>query len=272
MSTLETDNPTWRGRLATGTAGAALAASVLALGAGPAAAQTTTTEASTTTESTVASESTTTTEDTTTTEATTSSTDTTSTTESTTSSTTSTTVVAPGSPVGLTATASADQTDVNLSWSAPATGPAPEAYRVRRNGITIRDDLGRTTFVDRDVDPGTYTYTVLAIGDDGELSEPSNSATITVGPLDITAFTVTRQPTSVLVSFSANKCVTFRIRAISDGVDDPDPVTGPAAGCIDSDSVRVNGLDADTDYQVNLVVTAEGEDPVSRMRQAPAPG
>ncbi len=179
-------------------------------------------------------------------------------------------MVAPGSPVGLTATASADQTDVNLSWSAPATGPAPEAYRVRRNGITIRDDLGRTTFVDRDVDPGTYTYTVLAIGDDGELSEPSNSATITVGPLDITAFTVTRQPTSVLVSFSANKCVTYRIRAISDGVADPDPVTGPAADCADSDSVRINGLDADTDYQVNLVVNADG-DSVSRVRQAPAP-
>jgi len=227
---------------------------------------------STTEPSSTTSESTTTTEATTTSEATTSSTDTTSTTESTTSSTTSTTVVTPDSPVGLTATASADQTDISLSWSAPPTGPTPDGYRVRRNGITIRDNLSRTTFVDRDVEPGTYTYTIVAIGDDGELSQPSNSATITVGPLDITAFTVTRQPTSVLVSFSANKCVTYRIRAISDGVDDPDPVTGPAADCIDSDSVRINGLDADTDYQINLVVNAEGESPVSRVRQAPAPG
>lgn len=179
---------------------------------------------------------------------------------------------APGRPTNLSATASADQTEVQLSWSAPAAGPEPAGYQVRRNGTAIRDDLGRTSFVDRNLDPGTYTYTVRSIGEDGALSQASNSATITVGPLDVTAFTVTRQPTSVLVTFSANKCITYRIRATADGVDDPDPVIGPSGGCTDSDSVRINGLEPDTDYQINLVVSAEGESPVSRVRQAPAPG
>ncbi len=215
-----------------------------------------------------------TTESTTTTTGSTSSTgDTTSSTGGTTSSSTSTTAAGPNRPTGLTATASADETEIQLSWSAPATGPDPAGYQVRRNGVTIRDDLTATTFVDRNVAPGTYTYAVRAIGDDGSLSPPSNSATITVGPLDVTAFTVNRQPTRVSVSFSANKCVTYRIRAVSadPGVPSPAPETGPAAGCVDSASVIIGGLDAGTDYQVNLVVTAEGEDPVSRVRPAPAP-
>ena len=237
-----------------------------------AASTTSTTEASS---STTESSTTSTTEQessTTTTDETTTSSSSTSTT-STTSTTTTTTLVDPvGPPTDLEATVGNDDTSVRLEWAAPASGPDPVGYRLLRNGTVLRDDLAanRRTFTDRSLAPGTYTYSVRALGEGDQVS-PGVSATVTVGPLAITSFTVSRtEPERVSVSFSANKCVSYRISAVSGG-EDPSPAIGPdGGGCTDSTSVILSPLEADTDYQINLTVI-DGDDRVTDFKTAPAP-
>jgi tRNA A-37 threonylcarbamoyl transferase component Bud32 len=221
------------------------------------------------------SESTTTTEESTTTEEATTTSQSTTTTSASTTTQASTTTVATGpprAPTGLTAAVAANGSDVQLSWNAPAAGPEPAGYVVLRNGSAIRNNLARTTFVDRNLDARTYTYTVRAIGDDGSLSPTSNSATVTVGPVAITAFSVNRSSGErVSVSFSANRCVTYRISVVSAGGNgDPAPVIGPDAGCTDARSVIIGELDPTTDYQVNLTVIHDDER-ASAFKEAPAP-
>ncbi len=191
------------------------------------------------------------------------------------SSSTSTTIDDPLQPPGsLSATAGADDTSVSLTWTAPETGPDPDGYRLTRNGTLLREvAANRTTFTDRNLDPGTYTYTVRAIDDDGG-SSTGTSATVTIGPLDITAFNVTRTAGErITASFSANKCVTsYTISAVPTGGGDGETVssTGPASGCVDSDSVMLGDLVPTTDYQVNVRVRLDGE-VASDFAAAPAP-
>ena len=165
-----------------------------------------------------------------------------------------------------------NDTDVQLSWSAPPSGPRPSGYVVLRNGSAIRNNLNRTTFADRGLDPRTYTYTVRAIGSDGSLSPASNSATVTVGPLEITSFTVTRNTAErVSVSFSANRCVTYRISAVSGRDDDPAPVTNQGGPCTDAESVILSPLDPRTGYQGQPDGERRRRAGHSDFRLAPAP-
>ncbi|MEM9566471.1 MAG: protein kinase [Actinomycetota bacterium] len=234
----------------------------------------TTSEGSTTSEASTSSTTETTTSTSSTTETTTS-TSSSSSSSSSTSSTTSTTIADPIQPPGsLSATAGADDTSVSLGWTAPASGPDPDGYRLTRNGTLLRELAGsRTTFTDRNLAPGTYTYTVRSLDDDGDASS-GTSATVTVGPLELTAFNVTRTVGErISASFSANKCVTsYTISAVPTGGGDGETVssTGPASGCVDSDSVILGGLVPTTDYQVNVRVRLDGE-VASDFAAAPAP-
>ena len=176
----------------------------------------------------------------------------------------------PEAPVGLTAAATSGS-DVELAWSAPSSGPRPVSYVVLRNGVRIREDVNRTSFADRGLNPGTYTYAVRAVGADGSPSTTSGSATVTVGPLEIMSFTATRtaeSPGLVSVSFSANHKVTYRIRAVSDdGENDPPVVTNQGGEPTDSASALLT-LDPATDYQVNLSITVDGEEATDFRRVA----
>ncbi len=232
---------------------------------------TTTSESSSTTEesTTTTEESTTTTEDTST-----SSSSSSSSSSSTSSSTTSTTIVdAIQPPASLSAAAGDDGTSVDLTWTPPASGPAPEGYRLFRNGSVLRQQLGagRTSFTDTNLDAGTYAYTIRAIGEDDELSS-GTSATISIGPLAINSFTVDRSdPERVTASFSTNKCVTaYTFSAVPTGGGATVSDTGPASGCVDSATAILGGLDETADYQVNIRVRVDQE-VESDFRQAPAP-
>jgi predicted phage tail protein len=91
---------------------------------------------------------------------------------------------APNAPTSLTATASG--TSIALAWKAPASGPTPASYNVKRELVlfgtsfsTISTVTG-TTFTDTGLASGeTYSYEVTAVNSVGE-SLPSNQASATI--------------------------------------------------------------------------------------------
>jgi hypothetical protein len=90
----------------------------------------------------------------------------------------------PSDPSGLTATAS--NSSVTLSWTGSTDNVGVTDYGVYRNGVaigTVQNADGSnnppTTFVDKNVPPGSYTYTVDAGDTVGNRSGLSNSASAT---------------------------------------------------------------------------------------------
>ena len=71
-----------------------------------------------------------------------------------------------------------DENDVLLTWGMPV-GSTNTGYNVYRDGNLIAEDLTTETYTDLDVLPGTYSYTVRAVYDEG-LSPESNEAIVTI--------------------------------------------------------------------------------------------
>ena len=87
-------------------------------------------------------------------------------------------LLAPTPPLNLVANA-VSSTQVDLSWTASTDNVGVAGYRVYRDGVEIATPTG-TSYTDRSVAAGTaYTYTVRAYDAAGNLSEPSNEATVT---------------------------------------------------------------------------------------------
>ncbi len=85
-------------------------------------------------------------------------------------------VTAPNAPTNLTATING--ADIDVSWTAPT--PAPNNYKLSRNGVVIYNTTSNTTYTDLGPWPNTYNYQVRAgYGIDG-YSHSSNIATVTV--------------------------------------------------------------------------------------------
>jgi len=62
---------------------------------------------------------------------------------------------------------------LTLSWQAPV-GLAVDHYEVVRDGVTLDDAIGSTSFRDTDVVPGgRYRYSVMAVDADGEVTSPA---------------------------------------------------------------------------------------------------
>ncbi|MBI9035234.1 MAG: T9SS type A sorting domain-containing protein [Bacteroidales bacterium] len=80
--------------------------------------------------------------------------------------------IAPAAPENLTATVNG--TMVDLSWDAPSTA-TPNAYNVYRNGVMVVENHPATSYSDILSVPGTFTYFVKAVYDEG-LSASSNDA------------------------------------------------------------------------------------------------
>lgn len=78
-------------------------------------------------------------------------------------------------PTNLTAVA--NDNDVTLNWTAPTTKDLL-GYNVYRNASMLTY-VTVTTYVDMDLNPGTYNYQVKAVYDEGT-SGPSNTATVTI--------------------------------------------------------------------------------------------
>jgi len=80
-------------------------------------------------------------------------------------------------PSGLTASVIAD--DVNLSWTASATGGrAINGYKAYRDGTEIAQTTG-TSYTDANLANGTFSYYVTALYDSGE-SLPTNTEAVTI--------------------------------------------------------------------------------------------
>jgi hypothetical protein len=118
-------------------------------------------------------------------------------------------------PVITTATAGVGGT-VSLSWSA-AVAPGVDAvqYYVTRDG----EDPGgtcaapavptaATSCVDKELEPGTYTYTVTAVWRSWSNTSTASAATVTIGPA--THFTISAATTTPAVSIADNLTITAK--------------------------------------------------------------
>lgn len=76
---------------------------------------------------------------------------------------------APGAPLNLVATVTGN--DVSLSWDAPSDG-TPTGYKIYRDNDVLVSEVAALSYIDTDVYPGTYSYSVKAIYGSG-LSQPA---------------------------------------------------------------------------------------------------
>jgi chitinase len=86
----------------------------------------------------------------------------------------------PSAPAGLTAVATGPAT-VSLSWGAAADNAGVTGYTIVRNGVAVATVPGaNTSYGDSSLVPGTsYSYQVTASDAAGNVSQPSNQATVT---------------------------------------------------------------------------------------------
>ncbi len=94
-------------------------------------------------------------------------------------------LIPPSDPTGLTAVVSNSNT-VTLNWTASTDNVGVTSYGVYRDGIAVTNVQNPdgsapapTTFVDKNIAPGTYTYTIDAADAIGNRSGVSNGATVT---------------------------------------------------------------------------------------------
>jgi chitodextrinase len=129
---------------------------------------------------------------------------------------------APSQPGTLTATA-ASATQVDLSWTASTDNVGVTGYAISRNGDPLTTTSGPgTTFTDATAAPNTsYTYSVRATDAAGNLSQPSDPATVTT-PAGASTFTFTPTDDAYVdqVSASTNFGSATRIASDHSPVDD----------------------------------------------------
>ena len=109
----------------------------------------------------------------------------------------------PATPTGLNASPTT-ATTVRLTWSEPATGPAPESWVVIRDGSEVATVEGTTTsYLDEELRPSqSYTYEVIASSGTSR-STPSTELVARTLPATPTALKATAQTTTtVLITWS----------------------------------------------------------------------
>ncbi len=216
-------------------------------------ATTSATTGSSTTAATTSSESTTTTASTTTTTEPT-------TTTSTTTTTTTTVVVGDLMPPEDVTAVLVDG-DVQLSWSAPSSGPAPTSYIIYRDGELL-DSATASPYVDAALAPGTYRYRVAAVGENATESDLSLPATVEIPepqPLTVTASALPSR-TGLSLRVTSEPCMaSIRVSyVIEDSGDTPSVEVVDHDPCVDEDTIILTRLRRGETYLVN--VTATGVD------------
>ena len=112
-------------------------------------------------------------------------------------------LVPPSDPTNLTASLNSTPNTVTLNWTASTDNVGVTAYGIFRDGqniATVSNADGSanppTTYVDGNLPPGTYTWTVNALDEVGNVSGMSNTAgpLTTVIQLDVNTFPVNEPP------------------------------------------------------------------------------
>ncbi len=154
--------------------------------------------------------------------------------------------------------------DVELTWSAPASGPSPTSYIVYRDG-EILDEVTSSPYVDTTVSPGTYRYRVASLGANATESDLSLPASVDVpAPVNLDDLAISQvapfNQRSISIEITSDPCIdtariSWRVEASSDTptVQQLDPT-----GCVDAISHTIPNLRPNTAYRVN--VTATGAD------------
>ena len=104
---------------------------------------------------------------------------------------------APSVPANFTAVLSG--TTANLSWTASTDNTAVTGYRITLNGA-LHTTVLNTFYNGTNLAPGTYTYTVAAMDGAGNVSNPSNSASVTVAPPPLTDTTAPSVPANLVTT------------------------------------------------------------------------
>ncbi len=122
----------------------------------------------------------------------------------------------PSTSTNLSATATAHN-KVDLSWTASTDNVGVTGYWVVRDGVTIANVTSSTSYSDTTASPSTaYSYQVIATDAAGNLSPPSNTATVTTPSVpDTQAPTV---PTGVSATAVSNSQINLSWNASSDNV------------------------------------------------------
>ncbi|MHA6757201.1 RICIN domain-containing protein [Streptacidiphilus sp. PAMC 29251] len=88
-------------------------------------------------------------------------------------------VIAPSAPTGL-ATTGTTATSTTLNWGASTDNVGVTGYNVYRGGAQVGATTGATSYTDTGLSASTaYSYTVKAFDAAGNLSAPSNTASVT---------------------------------------------------------------------------------------------
>ncbi len=164
-------------------------------------------------------------------------------------------------PSGLSATPSA--TSVSLTWSAPASGPTPDSYRVFRDDQVVGSN-NQPSFTDLNIEAGeTYEYTVRSVvAEPVELSEPSEPVTATIpgGELTPGATTGNLTESSIDVTITSTRCVTYTVEARVQGGGN-NVVSAANGDCAPRPiTATVSDLEPDTTYIFTVTVSAPGFD------------
>jgi fibronectin type 3 domain-containing protein len=94
----------------------------------------------------------------------------------------------PTAPAGLTATPASPRR-VDLQWQPSSDNKAVTGYRVFRGGQLLASIGPSTSYADTGATPGTaHTYVVRAVDAAGNVSDPSNSVTVTTPPTVMTIY------------------------------------------------------------------------------------
>ncbi len=179
------------------------------------------------------------------------------------SSTTSSSVPGPIQPPDNVA-ARAVRGEVELSWSAPSSGPTPTSYIVYRDGV-ILDEATSSPYIDTTVTPGSYRYRVASLGPNAAESDLSLPAAVDVPePVDLDDLAVSQvapfSQRSINLEITSNPCMdTVRVSWREDGSSDtPEVQQLDPTGCVTTVSHTISDLRPNTAYRIN--VTATGAD------------
>ena len=150
---------------------------------------------------------------------------------------------------------------MELTWSAPSSGPSPTSYIVYRDG-EILDEVTSSPYLDTGISPGSYRYRVASLGPNATESDLSLPATVDVPvPVDLDGLAVSQvapfNQRSINIEITSDPCIdTARISwREEDSSDSPSVQSLDPTGCVASISHTIPGLRPNTSYRINITAT-----------------